>query len=194
MDAKQYPDLATPAAVVHYARQLLAEINLGVLIYHLEEKQHEGSLKLLYANEHASHYTGANLQPRIGKYILEAFPSLQETELPKVYSDVARSGKACKVGAVEYADQSLRPGAYSVKAFPMPADCVAVLFEDIGLQKQIDDLVRKQTAALQQEKDELMKGLESVKKEVFEMQKGSLSKTDADRLSKILKTLEQRLS
>lgn len=192
MDAKHYPDLATADAVVHFANQLLAEINLGVLIYQLEDRQHEGSLKLLYANEEASHHTGTDLRTRIGKYILEAFPSLQETELPKVYSDVVRSGKACKVGAVEYADQSLRPGRYSVKAFPMPADCVAVIFEDIALQKQVDELVKKQTAALQDEKNELVKTLESVKSELLELQKSGLSKNVAASVARILKMLAHR--
>lgn len=191
MDAKSDTDLTTPEAVVHAASQLLQDINEGVLIYHLEDKQHEGSLKLLFANQEASRHTGADLQKRIGKYILEAFPSLQETELPKVYSDVVRSGKASKVGAVEYADQSIGPGAYSVKAFPMPADCVAVIFEDIALQKQVDELVRKRTATLQQEKDTLVKALESVKSELLELQKSGLSESDASRVAGILKTLEQ---
>jgi hypothetical protein len=38
----------------------------------------------------------------------------------------------------------VRQGFYSVKAFPMPRQCVGVVFENITARKQLEELVKKQ--------------------------------------------------
>jgi hypothetical protein len=70
---------------------IFSELNIGLLIYHLEEEDNPRSLKLLYANRVASTYTGADLSERVGRHIVDAFPALANSHLPEVFSDVAVS-------------------------------------------------------------------------------------------------------
>jgi len=86
-------------------------------------------LRLIYANAEASRCTGTDLAPRVGKMILEAFPSLAGTELPRTYLEVASGGAAVHLGNVRYRDDQMAEQTYSVRAFPMPMQCAGVLFE-----------------------------------------------------------------
>ncbi len=128
---------------------VFASLNNGVLVYHAENPDDESKLKLIYANREASHDTGTDLQPRIGKYIFEAFPNLRNSDLARAFMDVVQSREACNIGLVEYADTDMQHGSYSVKAFPLPLNCIGVMFEDIALRKRVDDLLKKQAEDLQ---------------------------------------------
>ena len=127
----QYFELPEYSAILTFLDAVLAEINMGIFIYHLEDPEDERKLKLIYANKEASNCTGADLTPLVGKYILEAFPALAETEIPKAYRDVVVQGESRRIGTVEYEDANLKKRSYSVRAFPMPAGCMGVLFESI---------------------------------------------------------------
>lgn len=128
---QNFYELPEYAAILTLLDSVLAEINLGLLIYHLESEDDPLRLKLIYANAAASRYTGANLAPKVGQYICDAFPSLADTDVPRAYFDVARGGKAVHLGNVRYQDAELADRTYSVRAFPMPLSCVGVLFERV---------------------------------------------------------------
>ena len=128
---QNFYELPEYAAILTLLDSVLAEINLGLLIYHLEAQDDPQRLKLIYANAAASRYTGANLAPKVGQYILDAFPSLAGTEVPRTYFEVARGGKAVHLGNVRYQDADLADHTYSVRAFHMPLHCVGVLFERV---------------------------------------------------------------
>ena len=128
---RSFYELPEYAAILTLLDSVLAEINLGLLIYHLESEDDPQRLKLIYANAAASRYTGANLEPRVGQYICEAFPSLADTEVPRTYFEVARGGKAVHLGNIRYEDAELPAHVYSVRAFRMPLACVGVLFERV---------------------------------------------------------------
>lgn len=159
-------------------KAILSDINIGLLIYHVENPKDESRLKLVYANQEAFEYTESDLQQRVGKYIHTAFPALKATDLPKTYLEVMTKKEARQIGVVEYADQSMRKGAYSVKAFPLPANCVGVVFEDIAIRKQVDELVKKRTQELNAQYDGLSRSVQQI------LAKGqSLKKNLADSLS-----------
>jgi hypothetical protein len=127
----QYFELPEYSAILTFLDAVLAEINMGIFIYHLEDPEDERKLKLIYANKEASSCTGADMRPLVGKYILEAFPALAETEIPKAYRDVVVQGKSRRIGTVDYEDANLQRRSYAVRAFPMPAGCMGVLFESV---------------------------------------------------------------
>lgn len=142
MDAPSSPSVQ---AVVHTVSALFAELNTGLLIYHLVAPAEPQSLTLVYANAMASRYTGTDLEALIGKTIGEAFPALTGTDLPETYAEVGAGGQSVNLGAFEYkGDEHVGPGYYAVKAFPMPSRCVGVVFENITLRKKLDELVRKE--------------------------------------------------
>ncbi|NNE46781.1 MAG: hypothetical protein HKN37_08995 [Rhodothermales bacterium] len=124
---------------------IFEELNIGLLIYHLEHPDEPRTLKLIYVNRAASDFTGADLVSRVGKYILDAFPGLAGSGLPRIYAEVVTSGKSVDLGSFEYpGDQAIGRSYYSVKAFRMPDACVGIVFENITVRKQVEELVKKE--------------------------------------------------
>lgn len=123
---------------------IFSELNIGLFICHLEDWKNSRTLKLVYANKTAAQYTGADISKLVGKYILEAFPALAETDLPELYAEVVNTQESRNIGAFEYVgDENTGKGHYSVKAFPMPNDCVGIVFENITVRKQLEEMVKK---------------------------------------------------
>ena len=140
------PALSPPVdTVVRTVASVFAELNTGLLIYHLADPDDPDSLTLVYANAAASKYTGADLDTLIGKTIHEAFPGLRDSHLPATYAEVSAGGKSVNLGAFEYeGDYHVKPGYFAVKAFPMPARCVGVVFENITLRKKVDEFLKRE--------------------------------------------------
>ena len=113
---------------------VLSEVNLGLLIYHLEDTQDPTTLKLVYANREAARCTGLEMKPRLGKFILDAFPPLENTDLPRIFTEVVTEQASRRI-EVPYAEDG-ESVDYSVRAFPMPANCVGVLFERRGQSEE----------------------------------------------------------
>ena len=116
------------APIVTFLDAVLSELNAGLLIHHLENSEDAGTLKLIYANREASRSTGLDMQPRLGKLILDAFPPLAETDLPELFRQVVNSGESQRI-EVPYGEEKEAEANYFVRAFPMPSHCVGVLFE-----------------------------------------------------------------
>lgn len=132
-------------AVVNTVASVFAELNTGLLIYHLADPDEPDSLVLVYANSAASKYTGTDLSAVVGQTISEAFPSLNGTHLPEAYAEVSTGGRSVNLGAFEYeGDRLVKPGHFAVKAFPMPSRCVGVVFENITLRKKLEELLRRE--------------------------------------------------
>jgi hypothetical protein len=137
-------DVSDIDTMMSLVSSIFSELNIGFLIYHLEELENPNTLKLLYANKAASQYTGADLSKLVGKYILEAFPGLVGSDLPEIYVDVVKTKQSRNIGAFEYGgDENIEKGYYSVKAFPMPNDCVGIVFENITVRKQLEEMLKK---------------------------------------------------
>ena len=133
-------------AMTSVVSSIFTNLNIGLLIYQLEVRDEPRTLRLVYVNRAASTYTGADLEHRVGKYILDAFPGLAGSDLPRTYADIAGGGQPVDLGSFEYpGDDAIEHSFYSVKAFPMPNDCVGIVFENITVRKQVQEMVRKET-------------------------------------------------
>ena len=114
-----YYELPEYSAILTFVDAVFSQINIGLLIYHLEEPDDPTRLRLIYANAEASRCTGTDLSDRIGMFIHEAFPKLAETDLPKTYANVATKEIPQRLGVVHYKDERLEE--YNV-AEPDPAE------------------------------------------------------------------------
>lgn len=155
MDAQPVHDLPDVETLVRLLDSIFSEINLGLLVYHLEDPDEASSLRLVYVNAAASAAAGSDLTACVGLEILDAFPSLAETDLPETYARVAREKAPRRLGTIEYEDARLEHRYYAVRAFPMPNECVCVVFENISIRKQIDTKVQQRTAELRRQYDDL---------------------------------------
>ena len=132
---------------------IFSEMNIGLLIYQMEDLNQASSLKLVYANRQASKYTGVDLSQQIGKPILTVFPSLAATDLPQIFVEVINTKQSRTIGAMEYRDENVQKGYFASKAFPMPNHCVGVLFENITLRKRMEEMIRHEKGQLEQNKN-----------------------------------------
>lgn len=126
---------------------IFSEINVGLVVYQVEKLSAASSLKLVYANKQASKYTGTDLSRLLGQYILDAFPMLAQTDIPEQYLEVAQTKQSRTIGAFEYGDANVGKNYYALKAFPMPNDCVGVLFENITMRKQMEEMIKQKQSA-----------------------------------------------
>ena len=131
MSNQQYFELPEFSAILTFVDAIFSEINMGLFIYHVENPEDIRTARLIYANKQASLFTGTDLGRQVGKLIFDAFPYLVDTEIPRLYQEVASEKKAHNVGIVDYEDENVRRGRYSTRAFPMPNDCIGILFETV---------------------------------------------------------------
>ena len=131
MDNQQYFELPEFSAILTFVDAIFADINMGLLIYHVENPQDIRTARLIYANRQASEFTGTDLGRQIGKLIFDAFPFLKGTEVERLYQEISAEKKSHHLGIVEYEDENVRRGRYSTRAFPMPSDCIGILFETV---------------------------------------------------------------
>lgn len=131
MDNQQYFELPEFSAILTFVDAIFADINMGLLIYHVENPQDIRTARLIYANRQASEFTGTDLGRQIGKLIFDAFPLLKGTEVERLYQEISAEKKSHHLGIVEYEDENVRRGRYSTRAFPMPSDCIGILFETV---------------------------------------------------------------
>ena len=100
MGNQQYFELPEFSAILTFVDAIFAEINMGLLIYHVEDVEDIRTARLIYANRQASEFTGTDLGRQIGKLIFDAFPFLKGTEVERLYQEVAaEKGKPILVSA-----------------------------------------------------------------------------------------------
>jgi hypothetical protein len=130
MERQQFYKLPRFAPILSVIDAIFSEINVGLLVYHVERPDDIRTARLIYANREASRVTETDLGRRIGLLILEAFPALDGTSVLEQFADVVREQRSRRVGVVEYGDAHVRHGRYVTRAFPMPDDCFGVVFDE----------------------------------------------------------------
>ncbi len=131
MANRSYYELPQFSAILSFIDAIFAQINVGLLIYHVEDVDDIGSARLIYANQEASTNTGTDLQDLVGRRIFEAFPHLEGSDVAATFSRVVQERKAHRGGVVEYADRNVQHGHYATRAFPMPQQCFGVVFDKL---------------------------------------------------------------
>lgn len=123
-------------------------LSVGMCLFHMEDRSDERSLRFVWCNEPASKIVGADMRPLFGKPIHEAFPNLEETGAIAVYSDVVRSGRAQRLGELEYGDELIARSVFEVAAHPLPQDHLGVEFRNVTASRRAADTIAQQAEAL----------------------------------------------
>ena len=109
----------------------LGALPYGVAVFHLEDPADDRSLRMVLANEATNDAVGFDFAAEVGKRIAEILPGMEESPLPGIYAEVARSGQAQDLGELTYGDERLAPTVFRVHARPVPPRAVAVVFLDV---------------------------------------------------------------
>ncbi|MEW5959496.1 MAG: GAF domain-containing protein, partial [Chloroflexota bacterium] len=123
---------------------IINNMQLGLYIYHLENPADDGSLRLIATNPAAASFTGLAQEQVLGKRIDDCFPTLRAQGLPQILAEVIQTGQAIELEReVYHGDSRVSESWFAYRAFPLPGDCVGVLFEDITLGKQAEESLRQ---------------------------------------------------
>lgn len=120
-----------------YLQSVIAFMPLGVHQYRLDDS---GELRFMGANPAADAMLGVDHRELVGKAILEAFPSLEGTDIPMIYRRIALGGPPEHKEEVAYQDERI-VGAYEVNAFNIGERSMVAVFSDI-LERKTAEIER----------------------------------------------------
>ena len=106
----------------------------------LEEPDKPASLRIVAINPAAAQVSDVPTAA-IGKRLDQDFPEIAQTRFPELVTEVLRTGVARDLGE--------GPGVYSpdraftVKAFPIPPNCVGLVFEDVTERRKSEQALRE---------------------------------------------------
>lgn len=116
------------AAIAQLAEEFFEHSPIGMAIVRLEEPANPASLRIIALNPAATVVSDVP-SAAVGKRIDHDFPAIARTPFPGQVVEVLRTRKAACLGE--------GPGTYdaarhfTLTAFPIPPDCVGLVFEDI---------------------------------------------------------------
>jgi len=115
-------------------RAIIENTPIGMHLYDLVDE------RLIFggANPAADTILGLNHSQLIGKGIFEAFPMLEETEIPDRYLSVITTGTPWHTEQLGYEDER-SSGTFEVLSFAVSPSRLAVMFLDITSRKQAED-------------------------------------------------------
>ena len=113
-------------------------VEIGLFIYQVDDPADASSLRLVYANPASVAATGVSVDDVLGKPMRDAFPNLMQTDVPGLCLEIALGGAARDFGNVQYQDDRLSPGVYSVRAFPLPERSVGISFTSVTAQQMAE--------------------------------------------------------
>ena len=123
-------------------------MQLGLYIWQLEDSNNPHSLRLISANPAASTATGVAAKTVLNRTILEAFPALAETDLPERYVTIVKTKEPQDFGEITYGDSRVEEGVFTVKGFPLPDNCMGIVFENITERKKAAQILKAQKDSL----------------------------------------------
>ena len=138
-------ELETENALIQ-ASNIFKNIQIGLLIYRLDDLEDDRSLRMIAVNPAAAHLIGISEDQMIGEKIDDLFPNLRLKRIPQQYAEVVRTQIPISVDDIHYEDERVAPAFFSVKVFPLPDQCVGISFENVSIRRRVerDLLIRNQ--------------------------------------------------
>jgi PAS domain S-box-containing protein len=140
----QYADITERKLAEQRIRQFVniaRNMQLGLLVYRMDERGDDRSLRLVVANPSAERLLGIPKDDLLGKRIDDIFPDLRARGLPALFAEVIRTGMTREMRDFEYGDDRVLRNVWAFKAFPLPEDSVGVVFESVTAQRRAEELI-----------------------------------------------------
>jgi PAS domain S-box-containing protein len=102
----------------------------------------ERSLRLRFANKATEEATGLPISDVIGRPLREIFPKVPESLVERLL-EVVETGEVLDAGQLEYSDDRIGPSIFSVKAFRVHDQGVAVTFDNVTDVARIEAQLRQ---------------------------------------------------
>lgn len=168
---------------------------MGMYIYELEKPDDDRSLRLIAANPASTTFTGVKVEDIVGYTIDECFPGLREKGIPQHYAEVVRSGRPSELDAFQYRDERVTESIFSVKAFPMAANRVCIVFEDVTQRKRAEQEIQVANEQLRLEQRALEEKNIAMREVLgrFEEEKRTMRRQISNNLEEALTPLLARL-
>ena len=119
---------------------LFERIRLGVVVWHVPDTD-AGALSLVAANPAASRLSGVKLEAWLGRALREVCPESIAAGRHETYADVLQQGVERTLDASCYPELGAAP--VSGVMIPLPERRVAVVFEGVRVEREEDDLRRR---------------------------------------------------
>ena len=119
-------------------KKIIESIPIGIVVLELENPADFRTFRIIATNDVANKASGINMKQFVGKTLYESFPKLyEETDLPKQYLEVIKTGRVKNLGEIEYGDDKMQKGIFSISAHPFSRNYVCLCYENITQQKQV---------------------------------------------------------
>ncbi|MCU0544249.1 MAG: PAS domain S-box protein [Oscillatoriaceae cyanobacterium Prado104] len=132
--------------------QIVENMQIGLYVYHLENTEDDTTLRAISSNPAATEFTGLEMADVLGMTIDEIFPNWRSKNIPKIFASVVRDREAVEIEDIDCDEKGVITRAFSIKAFPLPNNCVGVAFENILDRKRLE--LELQLALQQTERSE----------------------------------------
>jgi PAS domain S-box-containing protein len=118
--------------------QIVENMQIGLYVYHLENLEDDTTLRAIASNPAATEFTGLEMADVLGMTIDEIFPKWRSKNIPQAFASVIRDREAVEIEDIDCDENSIVTRAFSIKAFPLPNNCVGVAFENITDRKRLE--------------------------------------------------------
>ena len=120
------------------AANIFKNIQIGLLIYRLDDLDDDRSLRMIATNPTSSLLIGLSEEQMVGKKIDEIFPNLRKNKIPQQYAEVVRTQIPVAFDDIYYEDDRVIPAFFSVKVFPLPDQSVGISFENVSAKRKAE--------------------------------------------------------
>jgi len=127
---------------IHLLARVARQMQIGLIIFRLEDEEDTGSLRILSVNPEAEKLLGVTAEESLGKSIGDVFPGIAAHGLSEIFAGVVRSGEVYVTDRFEYGDEVVDENVWSLKAFPLPDQSVGCVFESVAEKLQSESLVK----------------------------------------------------
>ena len=118
--------------------QVVEHIQTGLYVFGAED----GSLRLRYANKASEDATGLPIDEIMGLPLRDIFPNVPPVLIERML-EIVGTGEVLDAGNVEYSDSRIAPSIFSVKAFPLSDNRLAVTFDNVTDVARIEAQLRQ---------------------------------------------------
>ncbi len=118
-------------------------MQVALNVFQLTDPNNNNSLRLIKANPAAAKIIGKQLNQILGKPFLQIYPQLASYHIQDILCNVITSGRPYVNEEFKLFSQKGNLLFFSFKAFPVPNQCVGVLFEDITRKKLAEQAIKE---------------------------------------------------